>query len=341
MAGTILVTGGTGYIGGEVIRQLLGRGWTVHTTVRSKAKSEAGLRQRFGFDTDGRFKVFEADLLNDDGWAEAAAGCSHVAHVASPVPVANPKDENDLIIPAREGTLRALRFAKQAGAQRFVQTSSVAAIAYGRSEKVYTVDESNWTDLSHSDISPYTKSKTIAERAARDWMGSDGGDMEFVSVNPALVLGPVESADFSASVQVVKQMLSGAIPLAPDLGFAIVDLRDVADLHVKCVEEPGLAGERFIAAGRFYKMIEVAQVIRDNLPPEHTGKVPTKVMPKLLAHVLALFNPSVRSIKNELGKTRNCDASHALERLGWKTRDETVSIVDCAKSLIEVGAVKV
>lgn len=341
MVGTVLVTGGTGYIGGETIRQLLARGWNVHTTVRSKAKSEADLRVRMGFQTAERLKVFEADLMSDDGWADAAAGCSHVAHIASPVPARNPKHEDDLIVPAREGTLRALRFARQAGAQRFVQTSSVAAICYGRSEKVYTVTEGDWTDLSHPEVSAYAKSKTIAERAARDWIGSDGGGMEFVSINPSLVLGPVDSADFSASVQVVKQMLSGAIPLVPDLGFGLVDLRDIADLHVRCLEEPGIAGERFIGSGQFYKMIDIARVIRANLPASQTRKVPTKPMPNFLANILALFNPSVRSIMNEIGKTRNCDASHAFERLGWKTRDETESIVDCAKSLIEVGAVRV
>lgn len=338
MAGTVLVTGGTGYIAGEVIDQLLARGYAVHTTVRDKAKSEPRLRERWP-DAGDRLKLFQADLMSDAGWAEANAGCDAVAHVASPLPLAPPRHEDELIVPAREGTLRALRFARGAGVKRFVQTSSMAAIAYGRSEKEYTVTESDWTDVNHPDVYPYVKSKTIAERAARDWVAVNGGEMEFVSVNPSLVLGPVYSADFSTSVSAIEQLLSGAVPLAPDLGFAVVDVRDVAALHVKCLEEPGLAGERFIASGKFMKFIDVGAILRENLG-ERARKVPTRGMPDWLVHVLALFNPGIRSVKAELGKTRNADASHALERLGWKTRDEKQSILDCANSLIEKGVVK-
>ena len=339
MTGTILVTGGTGYIGGELIDQLLARGYTVHTTVRDTARSEPRLRERWPAAGE-RLKVFQADLMSDAGWAEANAGCDAVAHVASPLPLAPPSHEDDLIVPAREGTLRALRFAKAAGVRRFVQTSSMAAIAYGRSEKEYTVTESDWTDVNHPDVYPYVKSKTIAERAARDWVAEHGAGMEFVSINPSLVLGPVYSADFSTSVSAIEQLLSGAVPLAPDLGFAVVDVRDVAALHVKCLEEPGLAGERFIASGKFMKFIDVGAVLRENLG-DKARKVPTRRMPDWLVHVLALFNPGIRSVKAELGKTRNADASHALERLGWKTRDEKQTIVDCANSLIEKGVVKI
>jgi len=213
-------------------------------------------------------------------------------------------------------------------------------VAYGRSEKDYTVSESDWTDITHPDVYPYVKSKTISERAARDWVAAQGGDMEFVSVNPAMVLGPVESADFSASVEAVKQLMDGSMPMAPDLGFAVVDLRDVADLHVRCLEEPGLAGERFLAAGRFMKMIEVGEVLRRGLG-DKARKVPTKVMPGWMVSILALFNPAVRSIRAELGKSRQVDASHALNRLGWKTRPEEESILDCANSLIDKAVVKV
>lgn len=341
MAGTVLVTGGTGYIAGELIRQLLGRGWTVHSTVRSKAKSESVVRHRSGGLGEDRLKVFEAELMTDDGWAEAVAGCTHMAHVASPIAASTPRDENEMIVPAREGTLRALRFAKDAGVKRFVQTSSMAAVAYGRSEKDYTVSEADWTDITHPDVYPYVKSKTIAERAARDWIAEHGEGMEFVSANPSMVIGPIEDPDFSPSVEAVRQLLSGEVPMAPDLGFAIVDTRDTAALHVKCLEEPGLAGERFLAAGKFYKFIEVAKMLKDGMPPEQTNKVPTRVMPDILVHVLSLFNAGIRSIKSELGKSRHCDVSHAKQRLGWETRPAEDSVIDCAKSLIAHGVVKV
>lgn len=340
MSGTVLVTGGTGYIAGELIKQLLDKDWVIHTTVRNVGKSEAGLRQRFGNIGEDRLKVFQADLMNDDGWAEANSGCSHVAHVASPLSTRAPKHEDDMIVPAREGTLRALRFANASGAKRFVQTSSVAAVAYGRDEKKYCVNESDWTNVDHPDTYPYVKSKTIAERAAREWMNENGAEMEFVSVNPSLVLGPVDSADFSASVVVIKQLLGGSMPMAPDLGFGVVDTRDIADLHVRCLVEPGLDGERFIGSGRFMTMIEVGAVLRAALG-DQASKVPTKVMPNWLASFFSLFNAEVRSIKGELGKVRDIDASHAMDRLGWKTRPEEESIVDCAKSLIEHGVVKV
>nr|WP_137678638.1 NAD-dependent epimerase/dehydratase family protein [Parerythrobacter lutipelagi] len=341
MAGTVLVTGGTGYIAGELIRQLLSKGWKVHATVRNKAKSEDALRQRVGDPDDDSFKVFEAELMSDKGWAEAMSGCTHCAHVASPIAVSTPKHEDEMIVPAREGTLRALRFAKSAGVKRFVQTSSMAAVAYGRDEKVYTVDENDWTDVDHPDVYPYVKSKTIAERAARDWVTAEGGDMEFVSVNPSMVLGPVDDPDFSPSVEAVKQVLDGSMPMAPDLGFAIVDTRDCAELHLRCLEEPGLINERFLASGRFMKIIEIAEVIRKALPPEQTKKVPKRIMPNWMVSVLSLFNPGVKSIKGEIGKTRNTDATHAKERLGWETRSAEESIIDCAKSLIEKGVVKV
>ena len=341
MTGTVLVTGGTGYIASETIRQLLAKGWTVHATVRNKARSEAKLRERLGNPPAETLKVFEAELMDDAGWAEANAGCTHVAHIASPIAASTPKHEDEMIIPAREGTLRALRFAKEAGVTRFVQTSSMAAVSYGRSEKEYTTSERDWTDVTHGDISPYVKSKTISERAARDWVAEHGEGMEFVSVNPSMVLGPIDDPDFSPSVEAVKQVLDGSMPMAPDLGFAIVDTRDIGELHVRCLEEPGLKDERFLGAGKFMKIIEVAQVLRDRLPPEHTRKVPKRVMPNWMVSILSLFNPGVASIKNELGKTRHVDASHAKDRLGWETRAEEDSIVDCAKSLIEHGVVKV
>lgn len=340
MPQTILVTGGTGYIAGEIIDRLLEAGHTVHTTVRNRKRSEEGLRDRFDVGA-AKFKIFQADLMDDAGWAEANEGCDAVAHVASPISAKTPKDEDEMIVPARDGTIRALRFAKQAGVKRFVQTSSMAAIAYGSDEKVRTVDENDWSDITHPEVGAYAKSKTIAERSARDWMFANGGTMEFVSVNPSMVLGPVYDADYSPSVGLVRQVLSGAMPMAPDLSFGVIDTRDCADLHVRCLTEPGLAGERFLASGKTMKIIDIAEVLRRRLPPEQTKKVPRREMPNWMVHALALFNPGLRSIKSGLGRTRHTDASHAKEVLGWETRPAEESIVDCARSLIAHGVVKV
>jgi nucleoside-diphosphate-sugar epimerase len=338
MAERILVTGGTGYIAGEVIEQLLALGKTVHTTVRNVAKSEPRLRARWP-EAGERLSIFQADLENDAGWAQANAGCDAVAHIASPIPATAPKHEDELIIPAREGTLRALRFAKDAGIKRFVQTSSIAAIGYGMDRGERTFTESDWTNPDHPDSYPYVKSKYHAERAARDWVATHGGDMEFVSVNPGMVLGPVHDADFSASVELVQQLLDGSMPMASDLGFPIVDVRDVADLHVKCLTTTGLKNERFLAAGPFMKALEIARLLRSALG-DKARKAPTRPMPDWLVALLGLFNAEVRGIKSELGKVRRADSSHAADVLGWTMRPVEETLVDTANSLIAKGVVK-
>jgi dihydroflavonol-4-reductase len=290
--------------------------------------------------TPETLKFFAADLMQDAGWAEALAGCSYVAHVASPLSNVPPRHEDDLIVPAREGVLRALRFAKAAGVTRFVQTSSVAAIAYGHGKGTHHFTEADWTNVDSKDAYAYVKSKTIAERAARDWMAVEGSGMEFVSINPAAVLGPVWSPDFSASIEIINQLLSGALPGCPDLGFGIVDVRDLADLHVRALVEPGLDGERFIASGPFLKMKDVAAILRERMPLE-ARRVPTRGLPDWIVRLGARFNPVIKQVVGELGNVRDASAAHALERLGWKTRAPAESIVDCAKSLIAQGVVKV
>ena len=337
MADTVLVSGGSGYIAGFLIRQLLAEGWTVHTTVRSLAR-EAAVRELLAVD-NSRLKFFAADLNADAGWAEAVARCSHVAHVASPLPAGVPKDADELIVPARDGALRALRAAKAAGVKRFVMTSSVAAISYGRGRGVHHFTEADWTDLSKPGLSPYIQSKTVAERAARDWVAQEGGSIEYCSINPSVVLGPVWSRDYSASLVIVKKLLDGSMGATPDVGFGIVDVRDVADLHVRALKAPGMAGERFIASGRFMKLREIAEVLRAQLGVD-AHKVTTRNVPDWLVRIAAHFNPLAKAVVGELGNVRNQDASHALAVLGWQTRPVEQSIVDSARSLIELGIVK-
>jgi dihydroflavonol-4-reductase len=324
MAGTVLVSGGSGYIAGFLIRQLVAEGWSVHTTIRDLAR-EAAVRQLLAVD-NGRLKFFAADLMHDAGWADAMAGCSHAAHVASPVPARAVKDANELIAPARDGALRALRAAKAAGVRRFVMTSSVAAIAYGRGRGVHTFTEADWTDPARPGTTPYVQSKTLAERAA-------------IGINPSVVLGPVWSRDYSASVVIVKKLLDGSMGACPDIGFGVVDVRDVADLHVRALAAPNMAGERFIASGPFLKLREIADILRAQLGAE-ARQVTTRNMADWMVRVAALFNPLAKAVVGELGSVRNLDASHAKAVLGWAPRPVQQSIVDTARCLIDLGIVK-
>jgi dihydroflavonol-4-reductase len=337
MADCVFVSGGSGYIAGFLIRQLVAEGFLVHTSVRSLAR-EAAVRQLLAVD-DSRVKFFAADLNADTGWAEAMAGCRFVAHLASPLPAGVPRSADDLIVPARDGALRALRAAKATGVQRFVMTSSVAAIAYGRGRGVHRFTEADWTQPDRPGLSPYIQSKTIAERAARDWVAREGAGLEFCTINPSVVLGPVWSRDYSASVVILKKLLDGSLRGCPDIGFGVVDVRDVADLHVRALQAPGMAGERFIASGRFMKLREIADVLRAALGPQ-AGKVPTRNVPDWLVRVTALFDRRARAALGELGSVRHQDASHAKAVLGWATRPEEQSIVDCARCLIALGIVK-
>ncbi|MGB7408737.1 MAG: NAD-dependent epimerase/dehydratase family protein [Pontixanthobacter sp.] len=339
MAMTVLVTGGTGFIGGEVIDQLLANGHTVHTTVRDKAKSETRLRNRWP-DAGDRLKIFSADLMKDDGWAEANRGCDAVAHVASPFPMRVPKSDDELVVPAREGTLRALRFAKQTGVSRFVQTSSAAAIAYGQGDKTH-FDHTDWTDVTAPGVSAYTKSKTLAENAARDWVIEEAPDMTYCSINPVAVFGPVADDDLSTSVEIVKKLMDGSIPMIPNMGIGVADVRDVAKAHVAALEADAdkVRGERFPASQSFLWMDEMAKVLKRRVP-EHSAKVPGRAMPDLMVKALAPFMPEMKMIKGELGHVRDVDGSHTTRTLGFDYITAEQSLEDTARSLVKHGIVK-
>ena len=338
MAGTVFVSGGSGYIAGFLIRQLVAEGWMVHTTIRNLAR-EGEVRGSLGVD-NSRVKFFAADLTSDAGWDEAMAGCSHVAHVASPLPTDAPRHEDELIVPARDGALRALRAAKAAGIRRFVMTSSMAAVAYGHGGAKTRFTEADWTNIASPDAYAYVKSKTIAERAARDWVAAEGGDMEFCTVNPVLVLGPLQSADFSTSLEAIKKMLEGSLPGLPRFGFGVVDVRDVADMHVRCLTAPDMAGERFLCSGPFLWMREIAGILRAGLG-DQARKVPRHSLPDWLVRVSAWFDPVVRQVIGELGHERDADTGHALAKLGWKARPVEETILDTARDMIRLGIVKV
>ncbi len=250
-----------------------------------------------------------------------------------------PKHADELIVPARDGTLRVLRAAQAAGATRFVMTSSVAAIAYGRGRGVHHFTEADWTQLDKPGLTPYVRSKTIAERAARDWVAAEGAGLEFCTINPSVVLGPVWSADYSASVVIVRKLLDGSVRACPNFGFGIVDVRDVADLHVRALTAPNMSGERFIASGRFMTIREVADVLRAGLGTQ-AARVTTRNVSDRVVRIAALFNRVARAVAPELGSVRHQDASHAKAVLGWATRPEEQSILDTARSLLALGIVQ-
>jgi dihydroflavonol-4-reductase len=336
---TVLVTGGSGYIGGWCVAGLLQQGYVVRTTVRDLSK-EAAVRASLGKITDpgNRLSFYAANLTADAGWDEAVAGCDYVLHVASPLGVADPKDPNELIVPAREGAKRAVAAAIKAGVKRVVLTSSVAATNKGVGGSDWISDETVWTDPKTPRLSVYAQSKTLAERAAWDLINTTASDTTMATVNPALVLGPVTSGDFSESVQVIERLLSGRVPGIPRLGFNVVDVRDVADLHIRAMTHPHAAGERFIAAGEFAWMGDLATLLRERLG-EGGAKVPTRKVPDFVIRLAGLFDKDLGSVTPGLGHKHDFSSAKAQRILGWKPRPLEQTILDCANSLIATGAV--
>jgi nucleoside-diphosphate-sugar epimerase len=339
---TVLVTGGSGFIGSHSILQLLAAGHQVRTTVRNLARENdvRALLKAGGGDPDDRLRFFAADLEKDAGWAEAVSGCEYVLHVASPFPATIPKDENELIVPAREGALRLLRAARNAGVKRVVLTSSFAAIGYGHKPQTAPFNETDWTDPNGEDVTPYVKSKTLAERAAWDFIGREGNGLELAVVNPVGVFGPVLGADYATSILIVQKMMDGAVPGCPRLYFGAVDVRDVVDLHLRAMTSPAAKGERFLAvAGDFISVVEMAQVLKQSMG-EAARKVPTRELPDFMVRIAAMFDPSIKQILPELGVIKNATSEKAQRVLGWTPRSREDAIVATAESLQRLGLLK-
>jgi dihydroflavonol-4-reductase len=335
---TVLVTGGSGFLGGWCVAELLRRGHSVRTTVRDLSR-EGEVRSRVRALADesprgevaGRLSFVAADLHHDKGWEQAADGCEHVLHVASPFPLVQPKDPDELIVPARDGTLRVLRAALKAGASRVVVTSSVAAVGGSAKGSGRPLDESDWTDLDDPSVSPYARSKTIAEHAAWDLAAEMGETERLATVNPGAILGPVSGPDRSPSLEVIQRLLNG-MPGTPRIGFNLVDVRDVADLQILAMSDPGAAGKRLLAVRSFEWMAEVAEVLRNRLGAE-APKVPKRSVPDLMVRAMGLFDPGVRSVVGQLGRKQEYSSGTA-EALGWAPRPIDETIVDCARSML-------
>ncbi len=339
----ILVTGGSGFIAGHCILQLLAAGHVVRATLRN-TRREAEVRSTLhaaGALALEQLSFVQADLNADAGWGEAARGCDYVMHVASPFPAGIPKHEDELIVPAREGTLRALRAAREAGVRRVVLTSSFASIGYGHAPQAVPFDETSWTNLDGGEVAAYPKSKTLAERAAWDFIAREGGGLELAVVNPVGVFGPVLNNDLPASVQIVQRMLNGGVPACPRLYFGVVDVRDVADLHLRAMTDPAAGGERFLAvAGPSLSLIEIAAILRQHLGVA-ARRTPKHEIPDWLVKLLANCGMRLaQAAVPELGKIKSATADKARRLLGWQPRGREACIVASAESLLQLGLVK-
>ncbi|MCD7441142.1 aldehyde reductase [Streptomyces lincolnensis] len=334
----VLVTGGTGFIGSWCVTALLDAGHTVRTTVRD-LRREPALRSWLGaaapFDDD-RLTVVRADLEHPDGWDEAVADCDFVLHVASPTLRRTPANDDELVVPAREGVLRVLRAARDAGVRRVVLTSAFGAVGIGHPRRSTPFTEEDWTDVD-GDIPPYQRSKTLAERAAWQFVGEEGGGLEMAAVHPVAVLGPLLGPDDPPSLRLVRRMLEGRVPACPPFGMGFVDVRDVADLHLRAMTDPAAAGERFLAvAGHSLRVVEIAGILRDRLG-QRAAQVPTRELPVWLARALGAVNPELRLLRHQLGRDLDATSTKAEKLLGWQARPIEDTVAETAESLLAHG----
>jgi dihydroflavonol-4-reductase len=343
---TVLVTGGTGFLAGHCIARLLTGGYQVRFTLRSPDKAREAQRNvaAAGVPTESlTFAV--ADLTSDANWAAAVSGCDYVLHVASPFPRGVPRNPGELIAAARDGTLRVLRAARDAGVRRVVLTSSFAAIGYGYPKsRTSAFTEEDWTRADSLSVPPYIRSKTLAERAAWDYVerrgaGREGNGLELAVVNPVGIFGPVLGPRLSGSVGIVKAMLDGDLPRTPPLWTSVVDVRDAADLHVRAMTSPKAAGERFVAAaGDAISFHHIAQTLRDRLGDEAT-RVPARDISSAYVRALAPFVPPLRQFRRNLDIVRHTDNSKARAVLDWEPRSSEEAITATARSLLDLGLI--
>ena len=340
---TVLVTGSSGFIAKHVVLELLNAGYRVVGSLRSESRRDEvrdAVRPHLSSttDLDRRLCFVNLDLGNDDGWLEAMSGVDVLMHTASPLPMSQPKDENELIRPAVDGTLRALRAACAAGIRRVVLTSSSAAVtnrapAPGKQR----FDESDWSDSTWSGMTPYTKSKTLAERAAWDFVANEAPDMELTTINPCLVLGRPLDDHYGTSLKVVERLLRGRDPMLPRVGLPVVDVADVARMHVRAVDTAGAAGKRIIGAAEFMWLTEVAAILKAEYP---SRRIPARTAPDFLIRLTGLFDRSLRHIVPLLGRRHELDNTRARELLGMEFTPAPDSLRAAARYIMERGLVR-
>ncbi|QDS71297.1 hypothetical protein FKW77_001496 [Venturia effusa] len=339
----VLVTGGTGFVAAWCIVKLLEAGYRVRTSTRTP-NGEEKVREMlkvagFSDPTTTRLTFTTADLMRDNDWPAAVKDATYVLHVASPFPMGAPKHEDELIKPAREGALRVLRASRDAGVKRVILTSSFAAIGYGQpvSEKPFT--EENWTNIADTSITAYTKSKTLAERAAWDYIAKDGGTMELATVNPPAIFGPVLSKNLSTSIQLISKLLTGRVPVAPQIMFGVVDVRDVADIHLLAMTDPKARGERFLAnSSPSMTILDISRILKERLGSA-ASKTPTRALPNFVLKLAAKVSADAAMIAPQVGKQVYMSNEKAKMILGWAPRPSDEAVTATAESLIKLGLV--
>lgn len=336
----VLVTGASGFIAIHCIIQLLEQGYPVRGTLRSMQR-ESELRSTLAkfVQANDRLTFVQADLLDDAGWAEAMRGCDFVLHVASPFPMEAPKDENDLIRPAKEGTLRVLRAAAENGVKR-VLTSSVAAIAAGHPASKTHFDEKDWSLPDSPTIGPYPKSKTLAESAAWDFMKSlpQGHPLELAVINPGYVLGPLPDTHQRTSGELIQQLMGGKLPGLARVQFTAVDVRDVAAAHIAAMILPEAAGQRFACVNEQFWLYQAAEILKKHFSARGY-KIPTAILPSWLVRVVAVFLPAARAVVKTINRETFIDSTLIRKTLQWKPVSLEQTIVDMAESMIALKLV--
>jgi dihydroflavonol-4-reductase len=333
----VLVTGASGFLGKHLVKDALARGYRVRGAVR-RPEAEKEVRAAIG-DAGERLEFIRADLMSDDGWDAAVRDCRYVVHTGTLVTLAHPRDPDAFVPVARDGTPRVLRVAAKAGVERAVLTSACLAIWGGQrpdANRIWT--EADWTNTESRDVLPYPRSKTIAERAAWQFIESEGSGMSLAVMNPSTIFGPPLDADVSISGNAIRLMLQGKYPLAPHWGSEMVDVRDVSEAHLTAMESKAAGGERFICSGGALTLIEVARLLAEELP-RYRSKLPKITMPNALTRVLSHFDDGLRSIVADLGPIKHVSNAKAASVLNMRFRPAQDAVTAMATALVSFGAI--
>jgi len=337
---TVLVTGGSGFVAVHCIQQLLDKDYLVRTTLRDLNKQDKviAMLKKGGITDFSNLSFVKADLTSDDNWCTAVKDCDYVLHVASPIFLKLPRHEDEMIRPAVDGTIRVLKAARDAGAKRVVMTSNFGAVGYSHKDKTTLITEESWTDPNEKGLSAYNKSKVLAERAAWDFMEQEGGSLELSVINPMGIFGPSFTKDLSSGFELLQKVMDGSMKALPNISLGIVDVRDVADLHIRAMTNPQAKGQRFLAlSGGTMSLLEIADFLKNEMP-EAAANASTKTIPNWSIRIAALFNAQAKAIAPLVGIYRNASNEKARTLLGWTPRSNQEAILATAKSLVEFAS---